>query len=453
MKSSPVRALCGALVLAVGSTTALAQMIGSDWRVNQDTTGNQTRIALAAISNVHYIVVWGDNDEDGRGVYGRRVNPAGIPVSNPFRVNTTTTGDQTYPQVASDVAGNFVVVWRLGTGGIFAQRYSFLGTPLGVEFRVDDSSPGGADPDVAREPDGDFIVVWTAGDGEVRGMWARRYTSAGAPAAAPFRVNTYTTGDQTSPSIAASANGFVIVWGSAERADDHFSGTYGQRYLSTGAPAGVEFHVNAHTPSADDEPSVAMRSNGDFVVVWRDYQDGAQASVTGQRYSSTGAPQGGEFGVNTHTTGAQTEAHVRYDSPSTFMVAWVNQDLSDVSGRRFLSSGAPITGEFRVNQATAFQVIGPRIASPVAENGRFMAGWWAPDGAQYGVFVRAGCLMGDADGNGTVNVLDVFFIINLLFANGSAPFGCADANNSGLIDVLDVFFLISYLFAGGPAPG
>jgi parallel beta-helix repeat protein len=65
-----------------------------------------------------------------------------------------------------------------------------------------------------------------------------------------------------------------------------------------------------------------------------------------------------------------------------------------------------------------------------------------------------GGLRGDANGNLTVDVADVFYLINALFAGGSqAVTTCrGDANADAAVTVADVFFLISYLYAGGPAP-
>jgi streptogramin lyase len=59
---------------------------------------------------------------------------------------------------------------------------------------------------------------------------------------------------------------------------------------------------------------------------------------------------------------------------------------------------------------------------------------------------------GDANGDGSVTVGDVFYLINNLFAGGPAPIGSGDANGDGSVTVGDVFYLINYLFAGGPAP-
>lgn len=59
---------------------------------------------------------------------------------------------------------------------------------------------------------------------------------------------------------------------------------------------------------------------------------------------------------------------------------------------------------------------------------------------------------GDANGDGSVTVADVFFIINYLFVNGPPPVGPADVNGDGIVSAADIFYLINYLFGGGPAP-
>ena len=59
---------------------------------------------------------------------------------------------------------------------------------------------------------------------------------------------------------------------------------------------------------------------------------------------------------------------------------------------------------------------------------------------------------GDANGDGTLDVLDVFALVNFLFAHGPAPLGLADVNGDTKVDINDVFFLINFLFANGGAP-
>src|SRR5213078_1219764 len=68
------------------------------------------------------------------------------------------------------------------------------------------------------------------------------------------------------------------------------------------------------------------------------------------------------------------------------------------------------------------------------------------------VFFGGNGLSGDANLDELVNVADVFYLINILFAGGPAPFGPVDVNNSDTVDVADVFYLINALFAGGQPP-
>ena len=58
----------------------------------------------------------------------------------------------------------------------------------------------------------------------------------------------------------------------------------------------------------------------------------------------------------------------------------------------------------------------------------------------------------DINGDGTLSVADVFYLINYLFAAGPAPIGSGDVNADNSVNPSDVFYLINYFFAGGPAP-
>jgi hypothetical protein len=62
------------------------------------------------------------------------------------------------------------------------------------------------------------------------------------------------------------------------------------------------------------------------------------------------------------------------------------------------------------------------------------------------------CIEGDVDGNGSIDVADVFYLVNYLFAGGPAPVCSGDVDGSTSTDIADVFYLINYLFAGGPPP-
>jgi uncharacterized delta-60 repeat protein len=62
--------------------------------------------------------------------------------------------------------------------------------------------------------------------------------------------------------------------------------------------------------------------------------------------------------------------------------------------------------------------------------------------------------LGDANGDGVVDVGDVVWLINYLYKNGPppVPLEAGDANGDDSVDVGDVIYLINYLFKGGPPP-
>jgi len=61
---------------------------------------------------------------------------------------------------------------------------------------------------------------------------------------------------------------------------------------------------------------------------------------------------------------------------------------------------------------------------------------------------------GDANGNGSIDIDDVVFLIAYIFQGGPppVPVDAGDANCSGGVDIDDVVYIINYIFMGGPAP-
>jgi dockerin type I repeat protein len=449
-------AVVAALLLA---RAAHAQPVGHEFRVNSVTTDQQLHPSAAPISDVEYVVVWQDQDANGLGVFGQRFKSDGTPSGPEFRVNIATTGNQATPSVGSDLAGNFFVAWADGSN-VMGRRFNFFGTPLGTEFQVTTTTSGSQYPSVAGDNAGNFVVVWIASeDGSENAIVGRRYLASGAPAAAPFVVNSYTTGKVQAPVVAAGSSGFVVAWAAYSHAEDAKSGVYARRYLSSGAPQGAEFHVNTSTTGYDDIVRIAVnRSDGAFVVTWRGLADGDDSDgIRARRYAASGTPLADEFRVNTITTYSQNVSSVAFDSSKTFVVVWQGQkDASfdtDIYGQRFSASGPPLGTEFRVNTVTTDFQIYPVIAAPQSDVGsRYLVAWGSPDGDLDGVYGQAYCLVGDANTDGVVDILDVFQIINRLFAGGFTGLGCSDVNNDGAVNVSDVFYLINYLFAGGPPP-
>jgi hypothetical protein len=65
-----------------------------------------------------------------------------------------------------------------------------------------------------------------------------------------------------------------------------------------------------------------------------------------------------------------------------------------------------------------------------------------------------GFLRGDANGDGSIGLEDVIYLLNFLFKGGPppSPFEAGNANCDGGVDLEDVVYLINYILRNGPRP-
>ena len=281
---------------------------------------------------------------------------------------------------------------------LFLAHNAAAQVPAGSEMVVNTYTPDGQMfPALAHLPDGGFVVVWHSsrqedGNYSLDGVFGRRFGADGVARGAEFHVNTYTTLRQQRPRIAADARGsFVVVWHSESGQDGDEFGVFGQRFTREARPIGSEFLVNAYTSGPQFLGSVAMVPDGSFVVAWTGSRPGTSASdVFGQRFDRLGERRGDEFVVNVYTTGLEADAVVSADAAGRFTVAWIDygQDGSSygVSARRFDASGAPLTGDLRVNTHTLDGQY--QVATAAAPSGEFVVVWASAeqDGDRRGVF-------------------------------------------------------------------
>jgi hypothetical protein len=71
------------------------------------------------------------------------------------------------------------------------------------------------------------------------------------------------------------------------------------------------------------------------------------------------------------------------------------------------------------------------------------------------VMITSGYIRGDCNGDGTIDVGDIVFLVNYLFlgAYGPDPLDAGDADCNGEVDVGDIIYLVNYILLGGMPPG
>ncbi len=463
------RLLSGYVFLALAlpfRARAAAVPRGKEFQVNAYTSEDQGYASVSAAANGDFVVVWQSRLYGFLDIFARRFSSSGMALASELQVNTYTTNNQSFPSVAVETDGDFVVVWESGQdgsdAGIFGRRFSSDGVPLADEFQVNTYTPDDQSlPKVATDADGDFVVTWEAyEDSFFKNVLAQRFSSMGAPLASEFQVNTFTGLSQRSPKVATGASGdFVVAWESDFQDGGSGTGIFARRFASDGTPSASEFQVNTYTSGIQRYAAVAVNASDDFVIAWNsDDQDGSSYGVFARLFSSAGAPLASELQINSFTGSSQRNPSVATVAGGDFVVAWSNYqaDLSvDIFAQRFASDGIRVAAELQVNTYTSHNQTVASVAALGADG--FVVTWesYGQDGSLLGVFAQrfgeTAILDLDADGS-TQALTDGLLVLRRFFGftgttltSGATAAACtrcdADAivpNISGLGLTLDI---------------
>ena len=382
-----------ALLVCPALVAQVVVPVGIDFQVNTYTSGDQDFAEVAVDADGDFVIVWASlagQDGSSTGVFGRRFNSAGTALAAEFQVNSYITGIQISPAAAWLAGGSFVVAWESAqdgsSAGIFARRFDAAGSPLATELQINTYTTGGqSQARVDAAADGDFVVAWQgAGAGDVDGIFARRFNSSGAPVAAEFRVNSVVVDAQNDFDLDVNAAGaFVVAWTSLDAAGN---GIFVRQFNSSGGALGIEFQVNSYFTGEQTSPVIGLDTSGGFTVAWSSDQSGSGRDVIARRFDSTGTPTTGEFQVNTYNTSNQYRPSLAADADGDFVITW---DRSDVFARRFQGATLLAAPEIVVQSYTSASQGFSAVDSD--GHGGFVVAWvevGARDGDEDGVFAR-----------------------------------------------------------------
>lgn len=129
--------------------------------------------AIAADGLGNFDVAWDTGGVNGIGdvIDIERFDDAGNPIESLFGVTGTAPvlGGNSGPSgqrmsvLAADGSGNFTVVWSQagnGPAGVFGERYSAQGQPVGGAFGIDTTDSTAGTPAIAADPAGDLFTAW-----------------------------------------------------------------------------------------------------------------------------------------------------------------------------------------------------------------------------------------------------------------------------------------------------
>ena len=187
--------------------------------------------------------------------------------------------------------GKYVVAWASNNQegvnsnfGIYGQLFGKDCTRVGLEFAVNSTTAGEQSyPVVAAQNDGTFLVAWQAAgqDGGGYGIYAQKFTSSAAKDGSEFRMNAFTTGDQMYPALAfLGAGGYVGAWQTVGE-DEDGNGLKAQNFKADGTKDFLDYVPNITTTSGQTSVKMAgFQSGSAYVMAWRsNAQDGDKGAV------------------------------------------------------------------------------------------------------------------------------------------------------------------------------
>ena len=251
-----------------------------------------------------------------------------------------------------------------------------------------------------------------------------------------FHINTTTLNSQENPDVAVlSDGGYVSAWGSWHQ-DGSGYGIYAQRFNADGSKRGGEFHVSTYTTGDQNAPHITALHDGGFAIIWSDAgQDGDGGGVYGQRYAADGRANGGEFRINSHIAGDQWAQSIATLSYGHFVVVWTSYDQDGdsggVYGQRFDGDGIRVGSEFLINTTTAHSQQFGSVAALF--DGGFIVSWTSDDAAGNYTDIYAQRFNADGTANGGEFMVNTTTIYNqnLSVATGLANGGFVIAWSSG----------------------
>ncbi len=328
-----------------------------------------------------YLTVWWDNrnspttDED---IYGQIFSHDGTLLNDNFPISTAE-GLQGYPDLAWNSADSeYLAVWAdnrnsASTGfDVYAQRVSSQGELLdgpgnpdadpAVNFAVSRAANDQEYPALVYHSE--YLITWqdlrhgnwdifaqlVSGQGEL-------LDTAGNPGADPtvnFPISV-APDSQKRPALTYGQDGYSAVWQDSRHYDFVEEDIYGQRLSNHGEFLGADFPL-VTTPSSQTSPAATFDGVQNYLVVWEDARNSADADIYGQMVDITGSLQSINFSISSVARDQYFPAAAS-DTRDEFLVVWQDsrQGNWDIYGQRVSNEGALSGSDFEISTATSGQ--------------------------------------------------------------------------------------------------
>ncbi|HEX9963872.1 MAG TPA: calcium-binding protein [Allosphingosinicella sp.] len=343
--------------------------------------------ATAILSNGKIVVTFVSEGD----IWARIFDGAGMPLTNPFVVNTITSGSQHNPEILALADGTFLIAYQSASGAsgdpssnaILTQKFDHLGSKIGGEMLVNTLTEGSqAIPEMLALTNGGYVIHWYAPDG----VKAQVFNSSGAKVGGEIAIDSPFS-EITFP-LALPGGGFVFTHvEKVEGRQDFLWFVVGQKYDSAGQPVGSEYIIqglpgtNQQVPPFHVHDAANLSSGGAVIAL---YADSSNPTGTGEVYGvrvDENMVGTGLFLVNNNTAGQQSQPQV-IAVAGGFFFAWTDQSAqydpsgSGIVGQLYDNLGNEVGSEFRVNTRTDLTQQNPELAG---QPNRIIAVWQDQD--------------------------------------------------------------------------
>ena len=322
---APPAASRAALPGTAASAAAEAPLrLGTEFRANVTTAGDQLLPAVAMAPDGSFMVVWTQNANPFGSrfdLFGRIYNSNGSPRTGEIRLNQgtfTSTSNPPRARVAANAAGSFLVVWSDSQFLAEVVQARLLGP--------DGQSPGGvtqlaagnvagfpyvSPPDVAADPAGGFLAAWIEyGDVGATTLVTQRLDARGIRLGSPVTFSAQYSHD--APRLATfPGGGFLVAWAAVGSGTDFFvSDLWAQRLDASGRPVGASILLNPESRQLGGKALIApvTYADGGFSVIWVSVQllYPLKNGLSARRFNADGTPAGGITSIHPDFSAATT---------------------------------------------------------------------------------------------------------------------------------------------------
>ncbi len=271
--------------------------IGPEAFVTSANSGEQTNPSLTVLGNGVSVLAWSQLMIDGRmkEIVARFISHDSKKIGSEFSLNDFTSGNQSNVSLLSLPENRFAAVWvsdsRLSDNSldVVAKVFTSDGNALTEEVILNIEGVCGR-PKLALIGDQKMVAIWDQFDATEKqrnnslDIWGVTLDFNLKKTSGVYLVNQTRLGDQFSPQLEGADKGVMVVWNSLGQ-DGSREGVVGRFIGQDSGFASDEFVVNSKKYLGQVQPTVSANSKGDFLVAWSDPGPGG-LDLHGQRYKA-----------------------------------------------------------------------------------------------------------------------------------------------------------------------